>query len=78
LPGRTSLEDWLTTDCHIAPGDAAHYAIALKELGVDAPSDLSQLEQGDFPPIVKLLHRRRILEVVHLGGAAMSEAVELG
>ena len=78
LPGRTSLEDWLTTDCHIAPGDAAHYAIALKELGVDAPPDLSQLEQGDFPPIIKLLHRRRILEVVHLGGAAMSEAVELG
>ena len=78
LPGSTSLEDWLTTDCHIAPGDAAHYAIALKELGVDAPPDLSQLEQGDFPPIVKLLHRRRILEVVHLGGAAMSEAVELG
>ena len=62
-----SLEDWLTSDCHIAPGDAAHYAIALKELGVDAPSDLRQLEQGDFPPIVKLLHRRRILEVVHLG-----------
>ena len=78
LPGRTSLEDWLTSDCHIAPGDAAHYAIALKELGVDAPPDLSQLEQGDFPPIIKLLHRRRILEVVHLGGAAMSEAVELG
>ena len=78
LPGRTSLEDWLTTDCHIAPGDAVHYAIALKELGVDAPPDLSQLEQGDFPPIIKLLHRRRILEVVHLGGAAMSEAVELG
>jgi hypothetical protein len=66
---KASLEDWLTSDCHIAPGDAAHYAIALKELGVDAPSDLSQLEQGDFPPIVKLLHRRRILEVVHLGGA---------
>ena len=78
LPGRTSLEDWLTSDCHIAPGDAAHYANALKELGVDAPSDLSQLEQGDFPPIFKLLHRRRILEVVHAGGAATSQAVELG
>ena len=46
----------------IDAGDAARYAAALVELGVDAPADVALLREGDWPAAIKPMHLRKMQE----------------
>ena len=60
-PSARQLEGFLEVACGIPRAESDAYARALRILGVQAPHDLTELREGEFPHDVKLLHRRRII-----------------
>ena len=61
-----SLAHWLRHNCALPQAESREYAEVLVQLGCDAPADLILLHEEDFPPTIKLLHRRRICEAAAL------------
>ena len=45
---------------------AARYAEALVAEGVDQPSDLAELEEGDWPSSIKPLHLKKLKAAIAL------------
>ena len=55
------LTAWLSSACSLGATDAAAYSKALVADGVDKVADLTELEEADWPAVVKKLHRKKIV-----------------
>ena len=54
------LSSWLSAQCGFEPATAAKYAATLEGEGVDRPSDLADLDDGDWPSSIKPLHLKKL------------------
>ena len=54
------LSSWLAAQCGFEPVTAAKYAATLEGEGVDRPSDLADLDDGDWPSSIKPLHLKKL------------------
>ena len=54
------LSSWLAAQCGFDPTTAAKYAATLEGEGVDRPSDLADLDDGDWPSSIKPLHLKKL------------------
>ena len=61
------LSCWLAAQCGFEPVTAAKYAATLEGEGVDRPSDLADLDDGDWPSSIKPLHLKKIKAAVAKG-----------
>ena len=59
-PKVEQLCSWMAAHCNLGPKDVAKYAEALVGEGVDQPSDLGDLEDGDWPSAIKPLHLKKL------------------
>ena len=62
------LSSWLAAQCGFEPATATKYAATLEGEGVDRPSDLAELDDGDWPESIKTLHLKKIKAAVAKGG----------
>ena len=67
------LSGWMAAHCGIDSKAVATYAEALVGEGVDQPSDLAELDDGDWPESIKTLHRKKIKAAVAKGGFDLPE-----
>ena len=56
------LVSWMDGELGIDAGDAARYAAALVELGVDVAADVALLRERDWPAAIKPVHLRKMQE----------------
>ena len=61
------LSGWMAAHCGIDSKAVATYADALVGEGVDKPSDLAELDDGDWPESIKTLHLKKIKAAVAKG-----------
>lgn len=61
------LSGWIAAHCGIDSKAVATYAEALVGEGVDQPSDLAELDDGDWPESIKTLHLKKIKAAVAKG-----------
>ena len=61
------LSGWMAAHCGIDSKAVATYAEALVGEGVDQPSDLAELDDGDWPGSIKTLHLKKIKAAVAKG-----------
>ena len=55
------LAEWLSSACSLEADDVATYSKALVAEGVDKVADLTELDEADWPAVVKNLHRKKIV-----------------
>lgn len=67
------LSGWIAAHCGIDSKAVTTYAEALVGEGVDQPSDLAELNDGDWPESIKTLHRKKIKAAVAKGGFDLPE-----
>ena len=58
---------WMAAHCGLDSKAVAKYAEALVGEGVDQPSDLADLDDGDWPSSIKTLHLKKIKAAVAKG-----------
>lgn len=58
--GCVSLSTWLVESVKLGEEDAASYAAALVALGVDGVEDLGEVEEGEWPSVIKPIHLKKI------------------
>ena len=63
-----------TNVCGIGADDAASYATALKAIGCDTTSDFAEMDDDDWPPVIKKIHLRKLIKSI----ASAREKVESG
>jgi hypothetical protein len=61
------LSGWIAAHCGIDSKAVTTYAEALVGEGVDQPSDLAELDDGDWPESIKTLHLKKIKAAVAKG-----------
>ena len=64
---------WMAAHCGLDSKAVAKYAEALVGEGVDQPSDLADLDDGDWPSSIKTLHLKKIKAAVAKGDFDISE-----
>ena len=68
---------WIVEQCGLDADAAAKYAETLVEEGVDQPSDLSDLEDADWPSVIKPLHLKKIKAAAAKGNFEVAGGVGL-
>ena len=70
---KVELSGWMAAHCGIDSKAVAAYAEALVGEGVDQPSDLAELDDGDWPVSIKTLHLKKIKAAVAKGDFDVAE-----
>jgi hypothetical protein len=55
---------WIVERCSLDAHASATYAEALVGVGVDKPADMQELDEGDWPGVIKTLHLKKLKAAV--------------